>query len=190
MKLRNSLAGLLMTCIAGATHAQPENFTLDADHTFPSLEFPHMGLSIWRGKFNKTSGKVRLDKVARTGSVEAVIDVASIDFGHDEMNKHALAKDWLNVEQFPTMTYRGTLEFKGDRPVAVNGQLTLRGITQPVRLSLNSFNCIEHPFFKKEACGADAEGQINRADFGMDQYTQDGMGIIKLRIQVEALKDD
>jgi polyisoprenoid-binding protein YceI len=189
MYLRNSLACLLLACAFPALAAD-ERFTLDPDHTFPSLEFPHMGLSIWRGKFNRTSGHVRLDRKARTGSVEAVIDVASIDFGHDEMNKHALAKDWLNVEQYPTMTYRGTLEFKGDTPVAANGQLTLRGIIRPVRLILNGFNCIEHPFYKKEACGADAVGQLDRADFGMDQYTQNGMGIISLRIQVEALKDD
>jgi polyisoprenoid-binding protein YceI len=190
MSARIWIAALLITCFLRPVFAAPEQFTLDADHTFPSLEFPHMGLSIWRGKFNRTSGHVRLDRKARTGSVEAVIDVASIDFGHDEMNKHALARDWLNVAQFPTMTYRGTLEFKGDTPVAANGQLTLRGITRPVRLSLNGFNCIEHPFYKKEACGADAVGQLDRADFGMDQYTQNGMGIITLRIQVEALKDD
>lgn len=190
MFFRNSLACLLLTCITFPALAADERFTLDADHTFPSLEFPHMGLSIWRGKFNKTSGNVRLDRKARTGSVEAIIDVTSIDFGHDKMNEHALAKDWLNAEQFPTMTYRGTLEFKGDIPVAANGQLTMRGITQPVRLQLNDFNCIEHPFYKKEACGADAVGQLDRADFGMDQYTQNGMGIITLRIQIEALKDD
>ena len=188
--MRSSL--LLATLFAAASvpvAAAPENFTIDADHTYPSLEFPHIGLSIWRGKFNKTTGTAKLDLTARTGSAEIVVDTTSIDFGHGEMNEHAVAKDWLDAAQYPTMTYRGTLEFDGDTPVAMNGQLTLRGVTKPLRLKLNQFKCMEHPFYKKKACGADAEGELDRADFGMAQYTQGGMGIIKLRIQVEALKD-
>lgn len=189
MSARKWMLSLLLAGASASAFAAPEKFTLDADHTYPSLEFPHMGLSIWRGKFNKTTGTAVLDRAAKTGSVEVVIDVASIDFGHDEMNKHAIAKDWLNAAQFPTMTYKGRLEFSGDTPVAMNGQLTLRGVTKPVKLKLKNFKCMEHPFYKKLACGTDAEGVLNRADFGMSQYTQDGMGIIQLRIQVEALKD-
>lgn len=169
--------------------AAASKYTIDSDHTYPSLEFPHMGLSVWRGKFNKTSGKFIFDRAAKTGSVDVVIDVASIDFGHDEMNEHAVSKNWLNVGQFPTMTYRGALQFSGDTPTSMTGQLTLRGITKPVTLTIKSFKCMQHPFYKKEACGADAEGDLDRADFGMTQYTEGGMGKIHLRIQVEALKD-
>jgi polyisoprenoid-binding protein YceI len=167
------------------------DYTIEPDHTYPSLEFPHMGLSIWRGKFNSTSGKVKLDRKAKAGSVEIKVDIASIDFGHDEMNKHAVSADWLNVEKFPTMTYNGKLLFNRDRPVMADGKLTLLGVTRPLKLKINSFNCIEeHPFYKKEVCGADAEGELDRADYGLTQYTENGMGTIKLQIQVEAIKDD
>ena len=106
------------------------------------------------------------------------------------MNEHAVAEDWLNAQKFPTMTYKGKLKFKGDMPESVDGQLTLRGVTKPVKLKINSFKCIEHPMFKKEYCGADAEGVLNRADFGMTKYSEGEAGKIYMRIQVEALRDN
>lgn len=183
------LAGLICALSFPAL-ALAENYSLDTDHTYPSLEFSHMGLSIWRGKFNKTSGKITLDTAARTGSADIRVDTASIDFGHDKMNEHAIGADWLNVEKFPTMTYKGKIIFKGDAPASVDGQLTLMGVTKPLKLKINSFNCIQHPFYKKKACGADAEGELHRADFGMTKYAEGEAGKVRLRIQVEALKDE
>lgn len=182
--LAASLAAAL-PALAGAA-----NYTIDTDHTYPSLEMSHMEISIWRGKFNKTSGKVTLDRAAKTGSADIQIETASIDFGHDKMNEHAVAEDWLNAQKFPTMNYKGTIKFKGDMPKSMDGQLTLRGITKPVKLKINSFKCIEHPMFKKEYCGADAEGVLNRADFGMTKYSDGEAGKIYMRIQVEALRDN
>lgn len=169
--------------------ASAANYTIDSDHTYPSLEMSHMGLSIWRGKFNKTTGKVTLDRAAKTGSADILIETASIDFGHDKMNEHAIAEDWLNAQKYPTMTYKGTLKFKGDIPESMDGQLTMRGITKPVKLKINSFKCMEHPMLKREVCGADAEGVLNRADFGMAKYSEGEAGKIYMRIQVEALRD-
>jgi polyisoprenoid-binding protein YceI len=167
-----------------------DRYTLDPNHTYPSLEFSHMGLSIWRGKFNRTSGTVTLDRSAKNGTVEVQVDIGSIDFGHDKMNQFALTADWLNVEKFPTMTYQGVLVFDGDTPASVYGNLTLLGATRPVTLRINSFKCMTHPLFKREVCGADAEGELNRADFGLSKYTEMDGGKIHLRIQVEALKDE
>ena len=170
--------------------AATDTYTIDPAHTYPSLEFSHMGLSIWRGKFNKTTGKLTLDLAARAGKVEIVTDVTSIDFGHQKMNEVALTEDWLNPAKFPTMTYEGSLRFSGEAAVSVDGQLTLLGVSKPLTLKLNSFKCILHPYFKKHVCGADAEADMNRADFGMSKYSEGEAGKIHLRIQVEAIKDD
>ena len=182
------VAVIIGACVPSVAAA--DSYTVDPNHTYPSLEFSHMGLSVWRGKFNKTSGKVALDRAARTGSAEIQVATASIDFGHDKMNEFALGADWLNVERFPTMTYKGVLRFAGDTPTAMDGELTLLGVTKPVKLKINSFKCIDHPYFKKEVCGADAEGDLNRADFGMTQYSEGEAGKIHLRIQVEAIRED
>jgi polyisoprenoid-binding protein YceI len=180
-----TLASTLMPDVALAT-----SYKLDPDHTFPSLEFSHMGLSIWRGKFNRTTGSVTLNLAARTGTVTVEVETDSIDFGLDSMHEFAVRPDWLNVAKFPAMTYTGSIVFQGDKPAAVDGQLTLRGVTRPLKLTINSFRCIEHPFYKKEACGADVEGQLNRADFGMTQFAEGEAGKVWLHIQVEALKED
>ncbi|MGH8432848.1 MAG: YceI family protein [Solimonas sp.] len=188
MSFRHLLPLALAAALAPAI-AAADQYVIETHHTYPSLEMTHMGISIWRGKFNHSSGKVTLDRKARTGTVDIQVDAASVDFGHDEMNKHAVAEEWLNVKQYPVMNYRGRLQFDGDSPSAVDGQLTLRGVTRPVKLKINSFVCIDHPFYKKEVCGADAEGMVDRADFGMTQYTENGAGKILLRIQVEAIKE-
>lgn len=187
-KSKSMIAAALI--LAFPTLGSAANYTIDSDHTYPSLEMTHMGLSIWRGKFNKTTGKVTLDRAAKTGSADIQIDTASIDFGHEKMNEHAVAEDWLNAQKFPTMTYKGALKFKGDMPESMDGQLTMRGITKPVKLKINSFKCMEHPMLKKEVCGADAEGVLNRADFGMTKYSEGEAGKIYMRIQVEALRDN
>jgi len=174
---------------AAALPAAAASYTVDKDHTQPSFEFPHMGISVWRGKFTRAAGKVNFDRAAHAGDVNIVVQTASIEFGHRAMNEAAVGAEWLNTEQFPTMVYQGKMRFEGDNPVALDGRLTLLGVSQPLTLKINSLKCIEHPLFKREVCGADAEGDLERGDYGLKQYTDGGMGRLHLRIQVEALKD-
>jgi len=169
--------------------AAAENYTIDSSHTYPSFEASHMGISVWRGKFNTTTGKVALDRAAKTGTVDIRIESQSLDFGHEKMNEHARAADFFNVEKFPEISYKGKILFVGDVPGKVQGELTLLGVTKPVVLDINSFQCVPHPFFKVEVCGADVSGAFDRVDFGMDYGAKYGPTLAKLAIQVEALKD-
>ena len=130
-----------------------------------------------------------LDRAAKTGSLDIAIDPASIDFGHARMNTKAKSADMFNVEKFPTITYKAaTFKFDGDKPVAVNGELTMMGVTKPVVLTLNSFKCIIDPTLKREVCGADAKGEFDRTDFGLDIGTPRFASNVTLAIQVEAIK--
>ena len=184
-------AAVLIAGVPFAALAKPENFKIDPDHTYPNLEFPHMGITTWRGKFTKNEGRVVLDREARTGTVEVRTQTSSIDFGHAGMHDEAITDDWLDVKKYPVMTYKGTLRFTDDTPTSVEGDLTLRGVTKPLTLRIVSFKCMEHPFFKREVCGAEAEGDLNRSDYGMTFYTDGVLGFDKLhlRIQVEAMKE-
>jgi polyisoprenoid-binding protein YceI len=176
---------------AGAALAAPATYNIDPGHTYPSFEADHMGgLSKLRGKFNSSSGKIVLDKEGKTGTVEINVDTSSLDFGHDKLNDHAKGADMFDVAKFPTATYKGKItKFDGAAPKEVQGELTLKGVTKPVTLTVGSFLCKMHPMQKKEVCGADASGTFNRADFGIDYGKNFGFDMnVKLAIEVEALK--
>src|SRR5688572_12585749 len=104
--MKSKLAIVALACAASAP-VLAQSYTIDPSHTYPSFEADHMGISVWRGKFTKTSGSVTLDRAAKTGTVDIAIDASSIDFGHAKMNDHAKNKDMFNVEQHPTITYKG-----------------------------------------------------------------------------------
>lgn len=187
-----SKIALICLLAASASSAFAQTYTIDPNHTYPSFEADHMGISYWRGKFEKTTGTVVLDRAAKTGTLDIVIDASTVDFGHAKMNEHARNKDLFNVEKFPTATYKSkTIKFDGDKPVSVDGELTLLGVTKPVTLTINKFKCIQHPMLKREVCGADASAEFNRADFGMNYGMNYGFSpAVKLAIQVEAVKAD
>ena len=173
--------------------AAPVNYECDPNHTYPSFEADHMGgLSVWRGKFNKSSGTIVLDKDKQTGTVNITVDTSSIDFGQDKLNENAQGAELFNVAKFPTATYKGTLaKFVNGQPTEVDGQFTLLGITKPLTLSIKQFKCMVNPMNKKEVCGADASATFNRDDFGMTMGKQWGFNMgVKLAIQVEAIKKD
>lgn len=187
--MNKSAIALSLALASGAALAAPVLYNIDPSHTYPSFEADHKGgLSNWRGKFNKSSGTVQLDRDAKTGSVDITIDATSLDFGNDTMNEHAKSDRLFNVATFPTAHYQGTLaKFNGDAPTEVQGELTMHGVTKPVVLAIRSFKCEQDARTKKETCGADASATINRADFGMDFGKAGGFNMeVKLAIQVEA----
>ena len=191
MKAAAVVTALVLSTLASGASAQAQSYTLDPSHTYPSVEFSHMGVSTWRGKFTKAAGKVMLDRAAQAGTVEVTIDPASIDFGHQTMNSHARGENWFKTEQFPTITYQGKLaRFNGEAPTQVDGQLTMLGVTRPVTLQLASFKCIQHPMLKREMCGGDATGVVNRRDFNLGPASGSVPQEIKLLLQVEGVRDD
>ena len=185
-----SLVLLSSFCIS-FTQAKPITYEIDSSHTFPAFEADHMGgLSLWRGKINSTSGEIVLDKEKETGSVNVIMDMSTIDFGHEGMNKHAKNSDMFDVEKYPEAVYKGNLtDFIDGAPTKVKGSLTLHGVTKPVDLDIKSFKCRLHPFKLKQVCGADAYGNIMRDDFGVDYAKRLGFKMeVALRIGVEAIK--
>lgn len=182
------IASLVALAPALSGQALAADYMIESNHTYPSFRVPHLGISWWHGKFNKTSGTVSYDAAAKSGAVDINIDAASIDFGHEKMNAHAINPDFFDTEKYPTINYKGKLVFSGDTPSGVEGELTLLGNTKPVNLTVESFKCITHPMLKKEVCGAQVSGEFDRNDFGMSKYAKGPLGQVKLSIQVEAIK--
>jgi polyisoprenoid-binding protein YceI len=186
------LLSLMSVALSGVAAAAPVDYTIDPEHTYPSFEADHLGISMWRGKFNKTTGKMTLDKAAGHGTVEVTVDLKSVDFGHDEMNNHAIGPEFFDVKKYPEAKYKGKLTgFSNGVPSQVVGDLTLHGVTKPVVLKINLFKCIPHPILKRELCGADAIGTFNRDEFGLDAGKPYGFKMdVTLRIQMEALQTE
>ena len=190
--MKNTLALILMAACACTANAAPVTYKIDPTHTFPSFEADHMGISVWRGKFNASSGSVILDKAAGSGSIDVSIDTASVDFGHDALNTWAAGKEFFDAAKHGPARFKGKLTgFANGAPTAAEGTLTLRGVTRPVTLKLALFKCIPHPMLKRELCGADAMGTIRRDEFGLDAGKDYGFKMdVALRIQVEAVAQE
>ena len=183
--MKRSLA-LIPLFAATALAAEPVTYVLDPSHTFPSLEFDHMGVSTWRGKFNESSGTVVLDRAAKSGTVDVTVKTASLDFGLDAMHEYAAKADWVDFSRYPTATYRGTIAFEGDQPKSIAGTLTFRGVEKKVDLALERFSCVPHPMEPKtEICGGDATASLHWSDFGMKRYGDENSDRVTLRIQAE-----
>ena len=88
---------VFLACNAAPALAAVDEYTIDPNHTYPSIEFSHMGLSVWRGKFNRSTGRITIDRAANSGTVEVVIETASINFGLDAMDEKARSDDFFDV---------------------------------------------------------------------------------------------
>jgi polyisoprenoid-binding protein YceI len=184
------LSTLLLAALAGSASAAT-TYHVDPGHTYPSFEVDHMGLSLWRGKFDKTSGSITLDRAGKTGTVDITIQTGSINFGLDKMNSRVQEADMFNAEKFPTIRYVSKrISYNGDQPASIEGEMTLLGVTRPLTLTLDRFKCIVHPRYKREVCGANAVGEFKRSDFGLSYGVPNYAPEVKLAIQVEAIQAD
>lgn len=188
--IRSALAVLTVLAALPAPGA-PVTYRIDPDHTFPSVEADHMGMSVWRGKFNRSRGAITLDKAAGKGTVAIEIDLDSIDFGQDALNALMAKPEYFDTARQPRASYTGTMAgFVDGKPTRVDGRLTLRGVTRPVALEIKSFKCMPHPMFKRDWCGADAYATLDREAFGIVAGKDWGFSMdVGLRIQVEAVAE-
>jgi polyisoprenoid-binding protein YceI len=184
----------LTAALAASSLALPlfaaDSYPVDPNHTFASYEVTHLGYSTQRGRFDKTSGTIVLDRDARTGSVDITIDAASINIGNKKLEEHLRSEDFFAVERFPKIIFKSnSLKFKGGDLVAVEGDLTMRGVTMPVTLAVSRFRCAPHLLLRKEACGADASATVKRSDFHIRYAIPAVADEVKIVIAVEAIKD-
>ena len=186
-----------MLALPIAVQASPETYTLDPYHTYPYFEIEHWGVSTVRGMFRKSAGKFTIDRAAKTGSLELVVETASIDTGDGDKgsrprsrDEHLRTADFFNVAEFPRMTYRSTgVKFSGESPAEVAGNLTLLGVTRPLTLKVERWVCRDNPINKKPMCGGNATGSLKRSEFGMKYQIPNVSDELKIVVAFEAEKD-
>ena len=170
-----------------AALAAPETYVVDNTHTFPRFSYSHFGYSTQLSHFDKTSGKITIDREAKTGSMDITIDTTSVNTGYPLFNEHIQSEDFLNTEKFPVANFTSKkLNFNGDKLASVDGTLTLKGVSKPVTLTVTSFMCMPHPMLKKDACGANATATVKRSDFNMSKYVPYVGDEVTITLPVEA----
>lgn len=189
-KIAAALSSLALSSFAATAFAAPETYAIDATHTAPRFEYSHLGYSSQLHRFDKTSGRIVLDRAARTGAVDVTIDARSVNTGYALFNEHIQGDDYFATASHPTIAFKSTaVKFEGDKPVAVDGNLTIKGVTRPVTLTVTSFHAMPHPMLKRDAIGANAVTKIKRSDFNMGKNAPYVSDEVTLTIAVEAVKE-
>lgn len=182
-----SAAVALATLAAGSALAAPVTYTVDSSHTFPRFSYSHFGFSTQLSSFGKTTGAVVFDAQAKTGSVDIVIDTTTVNTGFADFNGHIQGEDFLDTAKFPKATFKSTkVVFDGDKPSAIEGQLTIKGVTKPVTLTVTSFQSMPHPMMKVPALGANAFVTIKRSEFNAGKYAPYVGDEVRIDIAIEA----
>jgi len=188
-KMTQCLSALLLTMTAAAALAAPETYVLDGSHTYPRFSYSHLGLSTQLSRFNTTTGKVVFDKAAKSGSVDIEIDAKSVDTGSTLFNQHIQGEDFLDTAKYPKAIFKSTnVVFEGEKPVKIEGNLTIKGVTKPVTLTVTSFQAMPHPMQKKDAIGANAHTTIKRSEFNAGKYAPHVGDEVRIDIAIEAIK--
>lgn len=184
-----SAALAIFAAVSTSALAAPETYNVDSTHTFPAFSYNHMGLSTQISKFTKTTGTVVYDAAAKTASVDISIDMTSVETGVAVFNKHIQAEGFLDTAKFPTATFKSSkVVFEGDKPSAIEGSLTINGVTKPVTLKVSNFVAKDHPMMKKAALGADASVVIKRTEFNAGKYAPAVGDDVTISISLEAIK--
>lgn len=189
-KMKKLLVTLLCSLMLAPAIAVVDVYEHDPDHTFAFFEFNHLGFSTQRDRFDKVSATVSLDLENQMGSVEVSIDVQSVSTGSLLFDQVLLSDMFFDVERFPVITFKSTQFIFGtlNNVTAVQGNLTVKGITRPVTLTVTHFKCMMHPMLRKPACGLNATGKVRRSDFNLGRFVPLIRDEITLHVVMEALK--
>ena len=195
LNLKSSVSAAVLTSgiaafafLSTQASAQSATYTIEPTHTYVNWEAKHFGTSTNRGRFDKKSGTITLDKAAKTGKAEITIDMKSMSTGFAPFDSHLTGKDFFAADKFPEAKFEGSgFKFDGDKLVEVSGTLTMKGKTNPVTLKASAFGCYQNPYIKREVCGGDFETTIARSQYDMTYGLPGIPDNIRLLIQVEAV---
>lgn len=188
------LTAALMGGLPAAVGAEMARWDVDPDHSIIEFRVAHMVVSKTAGKFTDYRGLVEMDPDTRTfKTIEATINTASVNTNQEKRDAHLRNADFFDVQQYPTMTFKmKSYKSAGDGYTAL-GDLTLHGVTREITL-VGTFNGVTKDPWGNQRAGFNAEGKLNRKDFGMVwNKTLDSGGLVvgdevQIRLDIECIK--
>jgi len=173
---------------ASEARAAAPAYTLDPTHTFVHWEVVHMGTSTLRGRFDKVGGAVRFDAKTQRLDVSITLDTASVSSGVPLLDAQLRGGAMLDVAAHPQAWFTArSARFEGEVPRELRGELTLRGVSQPLSLRALRWNCALNPLFRRTVCGGDFEGELIRSSFGITHSLPFVADRVRLLIEVEGI---
>jgi polyisoprenoid-binding protein YceI len=167
-------------------------WVIDPVHSEVGFSVRHLMLSKVRGRFAKFEGRIDTPDNPLDASVEATIDLSSIDTNNPDRDAHLRSVDFFDVEHHPVMTYRSTAVGVVEDGFLVDGELSLHGITRPVTLALQLEGILASSPFGDTRVGFSATTEINRSDFNINFGIADAGGVglgdkVQITLDVEAV---
>lgn len=185
---RAALIALIGLAGAAPALAAPEEFVIDPGHAFPSFEVRHLGIATQRGRFNRTSGTVLLDRHTGTASVDVTIDAVSIDTGNDALDNMLRGSSFFDVTRFPQIHFKSAqATLVEGKPTSIDGELTLLGVTKHITLAVSNYQCTRKPFLVILRCGVDMSTTFRRSEFGISAMSAFVADEVTILIQAEAV---
>ncbi|MFD6952437.1 polyisoprenoid-binding protein [Nocardiopsis sp. TSRI0078] len=172
-----------------AQELKPGTWKIDAAHSVVGFSVRHMMVSKVRGRFEKFDATLTVPEDPTQSSVEATIDAGSINTDNGDRDNHIRSADFFHVEQHPQFTFRSTgIEAKGEDFV-LKGDLSIKGNTRPVEITLEFNGSTIDPYGLTRA-GFTGSTQISRKEFGVDiEMPMDGGGVVvgdRITIDIDA----
>jgi len=158
---------LVITIIVTILKEETMQWTVDPTHSSIEFAVRHMGIATVRGTFGTFDVMPVLNEQGMLTDVTATVDVGSLDTGVDQRDEHLRSPDFFDVAQHPEMTYRSTkVENLGGGRYRVSGDLTIRGITHPVALDVETSEQVKDPW-GNQRIGAEITAKLNRTKWGL-----------------------
>jgi len=151
-------------------------WAVDRNHSGVHFKVRHIGLSNVRGRFNRFDATLIVGESPADTRVEATIEMPSVDTNQPDRDAHLLGTDFFSADQHPLMTFRSTgVRATGESDYALDGELTINGITRPVTLQVEFLGVEVFPADGTTHAGFSATTTVNRDDYGIDFNVPLGM---------------
>jgi polyisoprenoid-binding protein YceI len=178
----------LIAVYAASAQAEPETYVINSSLTSSQFSFNYLGMATQTHKFEKTSGRIVLDRATNTGMADVTVDATSVNTGHAMLNQQIQSADFFDTANHPAITFKSNkMSLNGDQ-LNLSGDLTIKGVTKPISLTFSAFQCQPHPVLKVETCGANATVTVKRSDFNMGKYAFIAGNNVTLNLAIGAIK--
>jgi len=189
--LAGSLAG---AAVAAPAQAEPHRYVLDPEHVTVAFLFGHIGYAKTLGQFLEVEGGFVFDEtVPSVSDLEVTISADSVFTAHERRDDHVRSDDFLAAGDHPDIRFVMTrADQTGPRTGTVTGDLTIRGVTNPVTLDVTWNKSGKYPFNDNYVTGISARGTVARSDYGMTYALENGLvgDTVEILIEAEAIRQD